>query len=221
MRRYFDLIDKKLIRILLIIFVIVSFIDLANIDRHLHKGACSLLDLLFDADCPDFYDIPFWSLLEVFGTISGVFVTGFAAVNAIRQSNKQLSIEQEPYVVADGSISLVETEINRVTLKNVGRGSALRITCSTDEKDRDKAFFENTESHSYYLPSNNQVKSLASVDSISQIKTNKKDEACYFYIFYEDQMGKSYKTEVKMKLPDEEGKKFVVMENNRYFVNNK
>lgn len=203
---------RSLLLVLFIIFAMVAFVDLANIDRYLYKGICSLLDIFFESNCPDFYDIPFWSLSTLLSAIIALILSYLA----IRQSNRQLEVEQEPYVVADGSIVLVGHGRHEVTLKNVGRGSALRITCSTDRKDRDKAFFEDTEPHSYYLSMNDKVESLVSEDAISKIKGNKRRNGYYFYIFYEDQMGKPYMTEVEMKLPDEGGVKLVIMENNRF-----
>jgi len=136
---------------------------------------------------------------------------GYMSIRMQRKNSKhiekQLRIEQEPYVVADGSIVLVGNGLNKVTLKNVGRGSALRVTCSIDKRNRDKAFFEDTEPHSYYLSTNESVTSAINGNIILKIK-----QKLHFYIIYESRLGEIYTTDVKMKLLAE---KMVIMENQK------
>ncbi|SRR3989344_175033 len=148
------------------------------------------------------------------GTISAVIVALYVSYRSIiievkqnKQIERQLKIEQEPYVVIDGSIALVGHGRHEVKIKNVGRGSAIRVTCSVDKNNRDEAFFENNKPHAYYLSMDEGASTLIDDSTISKIKNYPN-----FYIFYKSQLGDFYKTEVKMKmLPD----KLVIMENNR------
>lgn len=131
-------------------------------------------------------------------------------------AQKQIEVEQEPYVVCKGLIKLVGTERHKVALKNVGRGSALRVTCTTDKSNRDKPFFEDSEPHAYYLSMNEEVTSLIDGGVINQIKSIHEGGYYYFYIYTKSQLGNMSITRVKLKLRPEE---FVVMENQR--MNNK
>jgi hypothetical protein len=149
-----------------------------------------------------------WDVAIAVGTI----LAAYFAYKAINQSNKQLEVEQEPYVVVNSSINLISNGRHMITLKNVGRGSALRITCSVDKEDKDKPFFETTESHSYNLSMNDHITAQANDSVIDKIKQNIVNNKDGFYIFYKSQLGKAYITKVKLKeIPN----KLVFMENDR------
>ena len=122
----------------------------ANTSALLHEISANL-EPLKSLSNPVYFDPNF------LGAILTSFVALFLGYLSIRIQRKhgqyiekQLRIEQEPYVVADGSIILVGNGRNKVALKNVGRGSALRITCSVNSEDRDKAFLK-TLSHIHII----------------------------------------------------------------------
>ncbi len=156
-----------------------------------------------------------FDLKTLIGTVSaiGTFVAAVFAGLALRQSNKQLKIEQTPYIVLD--------HIRRVgnrfgfAVKNIGRGSAINITFSVskDILNRNEAFFSNDQPHSANFKSMEESHYWKTDARTLNNLVFKKDYA-FLYIFFEDQSGKSYKTMVKIKkIGTVPNHKFIVMKN--------
>lgn len=163
----------------------------------------------------NFVPLDLKTMLELVGSL-GTFVAAVFAGLALRQSNKQLKIEQTPYIVLDRIKRVRVGETFGFTVKNIGRGSAINVTFSIkrDFLSRNGAFFSNDQTHS---------KNFSSMEEISNWKVDYsrldsltiKNGFTYLYIFFEDQSRKLYRTKVKIKKigtpPDH---KYIVMENN-------
>src|SRR3989344_1651868 len=122
-------IQSKYKYLILLAFSILVFADLSNIDSFFYKYACGLLDIIFNLACPDFYDLPFWEVTVSVGTIA----TAYFALAALRQSNRQLEIEQTPYVVLKDRIATAANgHVHTMSLINIGKGMAANITAYTD-----------------------------------------------------------------------------------------
>jgi len=163
------------------------------------------------------------AVVEAVSTVAAAvasFVAARLAYLTLRQLKTQLETEQEPFIVARDDISLQENNY-KIKLKNVGRGPALHITgCRTsNEKERNDAFFMNDQSHSKNLCANNADSEgekqwrvdKPTIDSLKEHKENNEIYK-YFYFFYESQLGSVYYTKVKIK---KDGNNFIVMENRR------
>lgn len=151
--------------------------------------------------------------IELIGAL-GAISASVAAWFAIRQSNKQLKIEQTPYVILDHIVR----ENNRYgfSIKNIGKGSAISITLSKDNElyKRNAAFFSNDQPHSanmmpqeeshYWMVDGHVLDNLKHVDSFA-----------YLYIFFESQSNNLFITNVKIKRIVKSGGNvgYVVMEN--------
>jgi len=157
-----------------------------------------------------------WTAWEAIGTIAAATVSFFTLLLL----RSQLEKEQEPFVVARDDVSF-ESGNFKIKLKNVGRGPAFNITgCRTsNEKERNDAFFMSNQPHSKNLCANNAAAEGEKqwridkfvIDSLKVDKTNKEIYK-YFYFFYESQLGSVYHTKVKIK---KDGDNFIVMENTR------
>lgn len=157
-----------------------------------------------------------WSMLGAIGTIAAAAVSFFTLLLL----RNQLEKEQEPFVVARDDVSY-ENNSFKIKLKNVGRGPAFNITgCRTsNEKERNDAFFMNNQPHSKNLCANNadaegekQWRIDKSVMDSLKVAKIKNEIYKYFYFFYESQLGSVYFTKVKIK---KDGKNYIVMENKR------
>ncbi len=151
--------------------------------------------------------------IELLGAI-GAIAASIAAWFAIRQSNKQLEIEQTPYVALDH----IKRDQSRYgfSIRNIGKGSAVSVTFSTSDKisKRNSAFFSDDQPHSanltpseisqYWMVDGNVLDSLKVTDNFS-----------YIYIFFESQSNRIFQTKVKIKKTiDKKGDAaYVVMEN--------
>lgn len=71
--------------VILIIFGVIAFLDLSNLDRYLHKGVCLALGVFFETVCPDFYDLPIWEVATTFG----ILVIAYFAYTAIDRPDRQ------------------------------------------------------------------------------------------------------------------------------------
>lgn len=157
-----------------------------------------------------------WTMLGAIGTIAAAAVSVFT----LRLLRSQLEKEQEPFVVARDDISFDKDNF-KIKLKNVGRGPAFNITgCRTsNEEERNDAFFMNNQPHSKNLCANNADEEgekqwrfdKSVMDSLEENKVNNEIYK-FFYFFYESQLGSVYYTKVKMK---KDGSDFIVMENQR------
>lgn len=157
-----------------------------------------------------------WNAVSAIGTVLAFVVAFWSTKKSIEMIKKQLDIEQEPSVVVEDKI-INTGKVYKLKIKNIGRGAAFRITCSKsdDVKHRDDPFFTNSEPHSRNLFTG-EVTDWHFDTNLLNIpdKNTKNDGECYFsfYIFYKSQLGKLYKTKVKIKFL---GDDFVVMENIR------
>ena len=164
-----------------------------------------------------------WNGLEAIGTL----LAFFAAIWAINESNKQsqkaleriekqLEIEQEPYVVVKNPITIGDNFLY-LNVKNVGRGPALSVVGGTRPKDINQSFFSDTEPHAEYLSAGEGREEAWKVDlsRLGEMQAVEEGESKYpiFYLFYKSQLGRWYQTLVKVRELGESNYK--VMENNR------
>lgn len=219
MKKFQFLSRHRLFLVILSIFGIVAFLDLSNLDRYLHKEVCLILGLFFDTTCTDFYDLPIWEVSVSFGTLAAVYF----AYAAIEQSNRQLEVEQTPYVVMkDRIVTAGEGRLHVVSLKNVGKGMAINLTATADPEGK-VSIIEGSNPHSIDLASgeynNNwaidegqvieglkaqgkKVKSFVIKeipDEVDLDEGNKPDSEFLLYFWYEDQIGHKYKTETTIR----------------------
>ena len=157
-------------------------------------------------------DLKSW--IEVFtaiGTLAAAIFAGFA----LRQSNKQLKIEQSPYLVLDHIKPYGRNQVG-FYIKNIGRGPAMHITFSLIEQssNRNDAFFSNDQPHSANLSS--QTESgwwLVDTHTLTRLAFN--DSYAYLFAYFESQAGNLYRTNVKIKKITKSGGiiEYIVMEN--------
>lgn len=188
----------------------LGFFDAKNLDNFLYQylriGSLS------------YYDLPIWGLFTAVGTISAVVVALYASYKSTQHVERQLKIEQEPYVVAKNGISIEgidgpstdrKKDYLKLSLKNIGRGPAIRITVTGMLNDPNKSLFEDKKDpHSYDLGSNdekidwkideNNLKELVKKRYNIEITQLNKDQPIYLYIFFSDQLNKNYQTKVKL-----------------------
>lgn len=128
--------SNRLIQILIGVVGIIALVDLTNWDNDLHRWLCILLNTNRSVACHSYYDLPLWEVGAAVGTI----LAALAAYAAIKQSSKQLEIEQTPHVVLqdhigttnDYSAHEMRTRVHTIKVKNVGRGSAIHISVTAD-----------------------------------------------------------------------------------------
>ncbi len=167
-------------------------------------------------------------------SLSALLVVYFA-YRAVKQTSKQLEIEQTPYVVLSDRITTAgDDRLHTISLKNIGRGSAVNITATTDPQGK-ISIIEGSNPHSINLASKdyhngwaidegqlikglkNQgkiikksiIQELPDENSIDKEEEKYKSEF-FIYIWYNDQYGHRYETEAKIR---RSGLFFKVMEN--------
>ncbi len=160
----------------------------------------------------------------------------------IRKQNEhienQLRIEQEPYLVIKDHIVIAGSDPGRlhiIMFKNIGRGAALNVLATTDPEGK-ISIIEASNPHSvdlgpgevnngWAIDENQVIKGLKEQgvsieDSVvlgipdeSSLRESEKFKAdFYIFLWYQDQLGKKYKTVTKIR---HSGAFFKVMENRR------
>lgn len=130
-----------------LIILIVAFIDVSNLDNILYLTVCSILK---SSSCTGYYDLPIWEVATSVGSIGAIYF----AYLAIIQSNKQLEIEQSPYVVMnDRIITNAKNVLHNISLKNIGKGMAKSIISTADPEGK-ISIIEGSNPHSIDLGSN-------------------------------------------------------------------
>lgn len=215
-------------RSLIIYFIIISSViislgvfDAQNLDNFLYQS------LHFGP--LKYYDFPLWNFLTVVGTMSAVAVALYASNKSSKYVEKQLEIEQKPYVIIKEGVLLPkigspsDPREYLLNLKNIGRGPAFRVTVSTSKRDKDKPLFKDVEEpHSCDLGSNDE-KTGWKIDShnlelliyekynlnMGEINSS---HPLDLYIFFKDQLKKEYTVETKLQMAGS-GNFLKVMEN--------
>jgi|GEM_PF-3472506 len=127
---------KHLELVIVSIFVVIIFTDISGVDAYIHSLLCFPFAKIPDkVVCPDYYDIPFWSLFEVTGVFATAIIAIWVGIKSISQSNKQLEIEQTPHVVMKDHLQLAGSShqhLHMVFVTNVGRGAALNVHVTSD-----------------------------------------------------------------------------------------
>lgn len=166
---------------------------------------------------------------EALGSIGAIFAV-VVAILAIRQSNKHLEIEQEPYVVISDGIDVggIDSNANSqgkryllLNIKNVGRGPAIRVTMSTNRRNPNQAFFQSDQPHSVDLASG-QEKTKWKIDQqnfktflgINGTDINRMKKSIELFIHYHNQLKIEEVTCVKLDY-DTSKSFFKVMENKK------
>ena len=146
-----------------------------------------------------------------------VIVSLYSSHQSNKHIEKQLEIEQEPYVVILDGMYVNEPHTSRpgqvpfvLKIKNIGRGPALRVTVTTSRTDQNKAFFEASEPHSIDLSSgdekfdwkvdeNNLDVYIGESYEGLHIDTLLTSNPVYLYVYCYDQLGKIHKTKTKLE----------------------
>lgn len=153
------------------------------------------------------------SWIELIGATGAIAAAG-AAWFTIQQSNKQLKIEQTPYVTLD-HIKRIENRYG-LAIKNIGRGPAVNITFSKslNKSCRNEPFFSNDQPHSanlmspeeshYWMVDGNILDNLKVMENFS-----------YVYLYFESQSKVIFRTKVKIKkiINNKGDGEYIVMEN--------
>jgi hypothetical protein len=126
--------NHKQLLISTILLLGVSFIDVSNIDNIVYRNFCSIISkLALPTHCARYYDVSIWELLVAIGTISAAYF----AYQAVKDSNRRLEIEQSPYLVFNERIiTNAHNQLHVIMIKNVGRGSAIRVTATSDPEGK-------------------------------------------------------------------------------------
>jgi len=140
----------------------------------------------------------------------------YATYKMLLELKKQVELEQEPYVVVKSPI-VIKGNFLHLNVKNVGRGPALSVVGGTKPKDRNQAFFSDSEPHAEYFSAGKGHKDWkVDYGRLGEMQTIKEGSLEYpvFYLFYKSQLGCWYQTLVKIReLEDKD--KYKVMENSR------
>lgn len=174
-------------------------------------------------------------------TSIGTLLSVFFAYKALRQTSKQLEIEQTPYVVLKERIgtSAPDNRIHIAQLKNLGKGSAFGIRLTTDPEGM-ISIIDGSNPHTIDLSSSevNNGWALDETPAIAGLRkqglkiknsiinelpdeNNFKNESekvksnFLIYIWYQDQVGKKYKTETIIR---HSGSFLKVMENHFFKI---
>lgn len=221
----------KQIVVFLLLLCSLIFFDISNLDSVAFKWVCDLIKSFgFNSSCPDYYDLPIWEVSVTIGTMSAAYY----AYAGIREANKRLEIEQSPYLVMQDRI-LTAGPTNRlhiISLKNIGKGRAINITATADPVGK-ISIIDGSNPHSIDLNSGESYRNWA-IDEQRVIEglvgqgkqiTNVMDDIpdenslsgelkqqsdFYLFLWYEDQLGKRYKTETTFR---HAGHFFKVMKN--------
>lgn len=133
--------NKKILTWCLSAFLFILVLDLSGLDAIFHKGLC-LIFSIFNRNvvCPDYYDIPFWSLFEVVGVFATVGVAIFFGLAGIKQANKQEKSAQElqmdqdlPIIFLNPGSRLHQSGAVSLHLMNVGKGMAKDVYVYIDD----------------------------------------------------------------------------------------
>jgi len=79
--------QHKVFFVYLILFFIVSAIDIFNLDRISYKAVCDIVAPVSGSPCPPYYDIPIWSVYLSLAILAGLYHVH----DEVRTSNKHLS----------------------------------------------------------------------------------------------------------------------------------
>lgn len=186
---------KSLLTNLVCILFIIGVLDIFNIDDALY--CFTTLNFLLKP-CV-YYDLPFWEVLTAVGTIS----SGLFAYAALNQSNTQLKAEQTPIIVGQ-TISKEQQGINGpyyLEFKNIGKGTALKLSVTTDYDGRVSALVEESQNYLYY-----KGDGFTQGFPITSESVIEKSNEIILYLHYFDINYNRYKTVSKFKVvKDKEG----------------
>ena len=177
------------------------------------KTISELIKLIFNKDSLD--------ILVSIGTLASAFF----AFKALKQTSKQLKIEQTPYVVLKDRITTADPDnrIHIAQLKNLGKGSAFNIRLTTDPQG-EISIVDGSNPHSIDL-SSSEVNNGWALDEGQAIKglneqginikksiineipdensinkeSDKQKSNFSIFIWYKDQMGSRYKTQTVVR----------------------
>ncbi len=112
--------------VVLVLFFGFSFFDFVNYDSLFYFNICTFFNWIgYQLPCSTFYDVKFWEGIVSLGTFSAAYF----AYKSIKQSNKNLTISQMPFVVMQDRIYLTgSNKVHAVSIKNIGRGLAHNVT---------------------------------------------------------------------------------------------
>lgn len=163
------------------ILIVVTIIDLADVDKYI-TNAVGLSS----------YDIPFWSFLEIYVGTATVIVAYIAIYKSNATLEKQIRIEQTPFVTISRGIYNGKMEV-----KNIGRGMARRVIVFPNEKDWEeegrKSFHDGKEPHSFDLGAGEFASVSVNVNLLETKKGEDDSVNAYCYIFFSDQLEKRYR----------------------------
>lgn len=77
----------KVFVVYLILFFVVSVVDIFNVDRLAYKAICDMVAPVSGSPCPPYYDIPIWHVYLSLAVLAGLYHIH----DEVRTSNKHLS----------------------------------------------------------------------------------------------------------------------------------
>lgn len=200
--------SKKIFITLILIYFLLSFIAF-------------FIDVVFNLDQIiylklfkyEFYDFPYLNFL---GTISTFFATAiafYAIYESGKNLEKQLNIEQTPFVVAYGQLNKGEVKLK---IKNIGRGAASNIRVSyippRIENNQyvyvESPMFKDNQPHTQDLSMNERIEDWeiwpAGFVRVDEYRNKDYPQTIFIYIKYLDQLKNEYITRVQfeIKYPD-------------------
>lgn len=191
--------NKELTIALILVFFI--FVDISNLDSFFHKTLCSASTILpTSVVCPDFYDIPIWSVLEVSGVIATVIVALWSVNIGLKQANKQEKNAQEikmdqdmPLILINEGPRLHANGSIQFTLVNVGKGVAKDIYVFIENVEIEGNFsMLNSSEAQKDISTNLYPDRLRKIESLIQ---NDKDGILEMKILYKDMYDREFTTE--------------------------
>lgn len=71
----------------LVLFFVVSIVDIFNFDRISYKAVCDLVAPISGSPCPPYYDIPIWHVYLSLAVLAGLYHVH----DEVRTTNRHLS----------------------------------------------------------------------------------------------------------------------------------
>lgn|GEM_PF-5524432 len=149
-----------------------------------------------------------WSIIQTLGVIASVIIAFLAIRSSNRSLEKQLDIEQTPYVVGKGMISFNSIPgdgfnylANCIYLKNIGRGMAKNIVISLEKTTHGNKTIltESNQSTTIDLGAGEEAEPwLIKIDKLLEATTDDYSRV-KAYIYYFDQLDNRYITELKLE----------------------
>lgn len=125
-------------------------------------------------------DPSFWQSLSVIGTFIAISIALYSISESNKRAEKQLEIEQTPYLVAYG---LIEKENPILCIKNIGRGMARNVQVVKIDKEKDNVLTCDEDS-TYDMGQNETLKIPIDKFDLEVCSNHYRDNKFDFYFRY-------------------------------------